>query len=296
MECPSPKGVMAQEGAYVEALSSAAAYRRTGERLEVEDAAGETTLVFVQSGIAEAHPDALLGTAWQLVSLNGANPLSNAAITLTFQDAHRISGHAGCRDYLVAYRAEDGELDLFYTGMLGPVCADEALQEQEGAFTTMLGWTDHFQLNDGLLELLTSRGERLLFEPLPEGAGASLEGATWSLLAFVEPSPAEGLPARPPLTVDVDEGTEITITFEGDALRGSAGCNSYQAGTHLDGSALSVEGVAVKGMACPSPEGVMEQEGRYLGVLKDVTDAQLFGQRLWLETDDGRGLVFRVQE
>jgi hypothetical protein len=39
----------------------------------------------------------------------------------------------------------------------------------------------------------------------------------------------------------------------------------------------------------------MEQERRYLDVLKDVTHYRIHGNQLWLETRDGRALVFTVK-
>jgi hypothetical protein len=45
-------------------------------------------------------------------------------------------------------------------------------------------------------------------------------------------------------------------------------------------------------MACLEPEGLMEQEARYLELLAAVTSYQLFGERLWLEAADGQALVF----
>lgn len=47
--CPSPKGLMEQEAAYIEALHAAARYRMSGDRLEIENGAGETTLVFARA-------------------------------------------------------------------------------------------------------------------------------------------------------------------------------------------------------------------------------------------------------
>ena len=44
-DCPTPKGVMEQEAAYIDALHGAARYRLLGDCLEIEDAAGETMLV-----------------------------------------------------------------------------------------------------------------------------------------------------------------------------------------------------------------------------------------------------------
>jgi heat shock protein HslJ len=293
MLCASPEGVMEQESAYIEALTDAHGYQLSDDRLEIQDAAAVTTLVYARQEATGTDASELVGTAWRLVSLDGTKPVAGSSITLVFQDGQRISGHAGCRDYVVAYEAQDGDLTLFYTAMLGAVCGDEALLEQEGAYTTSLGWTDHYRLSEGELELLTVRGEVLLFEPLEEEV--SLEGQSWSLVAFIEPNPAEGVPASLPIAAEVLEGTEITISFGGDNLQGASGCNSYGAAYARDASTLTIEGIAVTEMACMSPEGVMEQESRYLSLLQDVSVYHVYGGRLWLETADGRALVFAVQ-
>lgn len=46
MLCTAPEGVMEQEAAYLAALQRAAAFRLVGERLQIENAAGEAMLVF----------------------------------------------------------------------------------------------------------------------------------------------------------------------------------------------------------------------------------------------------------
>ena len=48
--CSSPKGIMEQEEAYIEALLSAATYRVIVDRFEIDDADGETILVFAKKG------------------------------------------------------------------------------------------------------------------------------------------------------------------------------------------------------------------------------------------------------
>jgi heat shock protein HslJ len=45
--CAEPEGIMEQEAAYIQALHDAATYRVTGGDLELADASGRTTLVFV---------------------------------------------------------------------------------------------------------------------------------------------------------------------------------------------------------------------------------------------------------
>jgi heat shock protein HslJ len=46
--CSSPTGIMEQEEAFVQALQRAAAYRVIGDRLEIDSAAGDTSLVFAR--------------------------------------------------------------------------------------------------------------------------------------------------------------------------------------------------------------------------------------------------------
>ncbi|HSR34170.1 MAG TPA: META domain-containing protein, partial [Anaerolineae bacterium] len=174
----------------------------------------------------------------------------------------------------------------------GPVCPDEALLEQEGAYTTALGWTNHYRLTEGTLELSTSRGETLAFERVPSEAEPALEGPTWMLLAFVEPNPYDESPNRSPMPSDVLSRTEITAILEGSRAQGSTGCNSYGASYTRDGSALRFEGITFTEMACLDPEGVMLQEGRFLEYMATVATFRIYGDQLWLETSDGRALVF----
>jgi len=302
--CQSPEGVMQQEAAYVEALQDATAYRVTDGRLELENAAGETTLVFAQKEEFVVNPDDLLGTAWQLASLNGSPPVEGSTITLAFHNPHRVSGHAGCRDYVASYQASGDDIGFPSFAMMGSSepCS-EALLTQEGEYTTVLGWATDYRRGEepalsqpnGRLEILTARGEVLVFEPLPQDANASLEGTAWALLAFFAERAVEGMPAPLPMPADLLPDTEITATFEGGAMSGSAGCNTYRAAYALNGPALDLEAAAATEMACVRPAGVMEQEQRYLRVLGGVATFRIYGHQLWLETDDGRGLVFAAK-
>jgi heat shock protein HslJ len=46
MACMDPVGIMEQESVYLQTLSQTASYQTAGARLELKNAAGETTLVF----------------------------------------------------------------------------------------------------------------------------------------------------------------------------------------------------------------------------------------------------------
>jgi heat shock protein HslJ len=295
MACPAPEGVMEQEQAYIEALQQAVTFQLEGERLELQDSGGGTILAFVRAEAFQGDPSALVGTVWRLTSLNGRAPGEASAPTLYFQDEQRLSGHTGCRGYVALYEADGGDLRVSFLAMLGPVCPEGALQDQDDAYIALLGESAHYRPGEGELEILTIRDEALAFEPLPRETGAPMEGSTWSLLAFVDPSSAEGRPAPLPLPVDLLAGSEITLALEDGTARGSAGCNTYQAAYGLETTSIAFQGLTYTERACLTPEGVMAQEGRYLDLLGDVVAHHAFGRQLWLEADDGRALVFSAK-
>jgi heat shock protein HslJ len=292
MDCALPPGVQEQENAYVQALREAATYRLDGDRLGIQDTTGEIILAFVRQQAYHANPSDLPDTAWQLVSLDGASPAGEAPVTLAFHDEQWAGGSAGCRGYVVSYQAGDGDLHFLSTTMLGAVCPEKDRLVQEGTYTTILGWTEHYRLSEGQLELVTSRGETLVFEPVPTADQPAVEGPTWSLLAFIEPNAAEGLPVPHPLAREVLSGTEISLVLEGGTARGSAGCNTYGGAYSLNGQALTFGDLYSTEMACLDPAGVMDQEQRYLDLLRTVATAHVYGRQLWLEAGEGRALVF----
>jgi heat shock protein HslJ/ligand-binding sensor domain-containing protein len=181
--CQTPLGVMEQEAAYLEALREAAVYQATPSSLEIGDASGETTLVFARKESLPMDPGDLLGTEWQLLSWNDTSPIEGSAITLAFRSEREIGGSAGCREYRGAYEASGDDVGFTFFEMIGPSdhCLDELLV-REGEYTTSLEWATNYRLEEGRLEILTARGEVLVFEPLPEDTrGQPLPPAVSSL-------------------------------------------------------------------------------------------------------------------
>ena len=114
-------------------------------------------------------PRDLVGTEWELLSLNGRQPVEGSEITIAFTE-DEISGNAGCRGYRGTYRASGDDISFPELGMTDPECAgSEALILQEGEYTTSLEWATNYRLSEGQLEILTARGETLLFGPLRQG-------------------------------------------------------------------------------------------------------------------------------
>ncbi len=173
--CQTPAGVMEQERAYVEALSEAAVYQVTHSHLEIGGAAGQTTLVFARKESLPMDPGDLLGTEWQLLSWNDASPIEGSAITLAFRNEGEVDGSAGCRAYRATCEASGDGIRFLFFEMTGSSehCSHELLV-QEGEYTTSLEWATNYRLEEGRLEILTARGEVLVFELLPEDANAQL--------------------------------------------------------------------------------------------------------------------------
>jgi heat shock protein HslJ len=291
--CSSPEGIMEQEMAYVQALGSSATYRLTNDRLEIADTSGETILVFTGREEFATDPGALLGTVWRLVSMEGDSLSEGSTFTLGFYNEYILGGHAGCRDYLATYQATGDNLSLLFEAMFDTDCrVEDADLEGEAQFLGVLAPKADLRLGEGQLEIYGERGGVLVFEPLPERANLDLEGPTWSLLAFIGPNPYAEEPESWPIPNGLLLGTTIDLTLEDGTARGSAGCNSYGAAYSRAGSSLSFETIHFTEMACLDPAGIMEQEAHYLEFLAAITSYHIYGDRLWLETDDGQALAF----
>ena len=295
LDCPTPEGVVDQEKAYLGALRSAAAYRLVDDRLEIQDAAGETILVYARRAECAEEPANLAGTVWQLISVDGQVPVEGPATTLAFLDEKWFVEYSRCEGIVSSYQTAGHDLGSGFSAWLGQVC-----QDGEGRGVTTLRAPADYCLTQGRLQIATTSGQVFVYEPLPEAARLALEGPTWSLLSIVGERQIAGETVPIPDPNPILEGSEITLTFKGGGASGSAGCNSYGAAYILDGTSLAFGDIAATERDCPTPEGVgepvrMEQEQRYLAALKDVTGYRMAGSQFWLLTDDGRALTFAVQ-
>ena len=88
--------------------------------------------------------------------------------------------------------------------------------------------------------------------------------------------------------------TEVTLRFLAEKLTGSAGCNgyfaSYQTGDDLQ---LSITDIASTEMWCLQPEGIMEQETKFLQWLDEANSYRINDDQLTLYGNDRQqNLVF----
>jgi heat shock protein HslJ len=93
----------------------------------------------------------------------------------------------------------------------------------------------------------------------------SLDGTTW-IVTHLDQGEGELAP--------VVEGTALTFGFDGERVHGSAGCNRYF-GPATIGDTVQVGPLATTMMYCSHPEGVMEQERRFLDVLSEADSVRV---------------------
>jgi heat shock protein HslJ len=86
-------------------------------------------------------------------------------------------------------------------------------------------------------------------------------------------------------------GTQIKATFEDGQVHGSA-CNSYGGSYKVSGDKLTVEALFMTEMACQNPEGVMEQEQRYLEMLGMAQTFKVSSGQLQIFAAGGEVLTF----
>ena len=66
-------------------------------------------------------------------------------------------------------------------------------------------------------------------------------------------------------------GTEINARFEANGdLSGSAGCNTYSGGFTAYDEVLRTSKLSLTQSLCDSPQGIMEQESRYISLLSQA--------------------------
>jgi heat shock protein HslJ len=150
-----------------------------------------------------------------------------------------------------------------------------AVTAQATAFRSALSRAAAYRVANERLELLDAGGGVLArFDPQSQ----SLAG-TWQVTGYNNGREA---------VVSLIIGTAITMTFDDDGrVSGSAGCNNFTSTYRLEGDKLSIGPAAATRRMCASPEGIMEQEQRFLNALETVANARLEGDRLEFRTAQG---------
>ena len=286
---------MDQADAYMRALMTGDRYRVAGERLEILDGDGTVRLVFVKQVPLVGTAVELSGTSWRQVTDDGdARPA-----TMAFLDDRLVVGDTACRPYLATYSATEDGVRFPSKSMLerGSSCPDE-MRMLEGEIGDFFTWAKEYAIEEqggsSRLTMRSSRGKTLAFDPLP-ASFKDVADAEWVLVTFVEVSPLEFGMWRTRTGLAV-KGAEVTLTFDGDGISGSTGCNSYGAEAMVgdESIAVEVETLSWTERWCDEPDRVMEQEERFLDLLPRLTRHEMFGDYLVLWVDRDMFALFRV--
>jgi heat shock protein HslJ len=223
-----------------------------------------------------ADPPQLNGTGWVLSSLPGQSLVADSAVTLRFEGG-RAQGTDGCNRYTAPYTSSGSSLQVSPKGASTQMACPPAVMAQAQAFTSAITQARAYRVAGGQLQLLTAEGAVLAtFAEQSQ----SLAATTWSVTAYNNGKQA---------VVSVLNGTSLTMAFSGDGkVSGSAGCNRYMASYTSEGQKLTFGPAAATRKTCATPEGVMEQEQRFLQALATVTTARYEGDRLELRASEGQ--------
>lgn len=147
--------LMRQEAAYLAALVSATALRRTGDELMIDYDGG--VLRFARQAPATAP---LEGTTWQLTSFvtgdTATSTVDGATVTAVFADG-RITGSAGCNQYGAGYTL-DGEALAIEPVVTTKIACDPAMMTQEQTFVNALGAANNLAIVGAELRLAYDGG------------------------------------------------------------------------------------------------------------------------------------------
>ena len=268
----------AQEQAYQANLGNAATYQVNGDKMEMADASGQTILVY-----SVLEPASLTGTLWQATGYNNGSGgvvsvAADSEITAVFGEDGTLAGSSsGCNSYSTSYSVDGNSISIEPIMAATMMACPEPLMAQETQYLAALPNAATYEIIGDKLELRDAEGalqaSYVAVIPTP------LVGTNWEVTRYNNGTGG---------ATSVIIGTRITAVFNEDgSLTGSGGCNNYNAAYEVDGDNITISPGASTMMACPSPEGVMEQETQYLAALEMAATYSIQADTLELRTSDG---------
>ncbi|TVR20107.1 MAG: META domain-containing protein, partial [Anaerolineaceae bacterium] len=241
--------ITAQEAAYFEALSAITGYTLEAGRLTLTDDDG-VRLVF-------NAPLSLETTRWQLVSIDGADVVTEETPTLIF-DGEGVRGHSGCNILRTTYQTADDAITFAEViRTTRRACADPAASDQENDYLEALADARSFALDHATLTIFYGDDERaLVFVAVVD----DLADTAWVLVSIGG--------------ADVVEGETPTLEFGGrDDVNGDTGCNVFRTTFQTVGASITfAPDIRTTRRACVDT-AASDQERAYLQAL---TDAESF--------------------
>jgi heat shock protein HslJ len=232
------------------------------------------------SGAEPAESTPLQGTVWRLTGLSGLDPGVLAAAkrpaTIRFE-AGRVEGFFGCNQFAGGYRIEGAH------AVLGPMagtmmaCQGPAMTIED-ALSHALAGTVGYAITGDRLVLTSASGATLAFQAEPQ---PTLEGVTWEVTGYNNGRSAVVSPLA---------DTKLTLSFNGGAVAGFSGCNTFSATSTVEGNRVTITGLASTRKACAG-EDVMAQERDFQSALSSATQWEIRGGMLDMHRADGERVL-----
>lgn len=224
---------------------------------------------------ASGSADVLNDSSWVLSTLSGEEPLSGQRVTLHFADG-KVHGGDGCNRYSGSYTATGEKLRVVGPLASTRMACPEPVMRQADAFSNALTRSAAFRKDSRQLTLLDADGRTLAtLRDQPRELAATL----WRVTGYNNGKQA---------VVSLLSGSDLTVGFAASGnVSGFAGCNHYHATYSTSSQKIRIGEAAATRRTCAQPDGVMEQEGRFLRALASAATWQLDGDRLELRTAAG---------
>ncbi len=217
---------------------------------------------------SEPAPQALAGTNWMLVELNGKTDKAVQGVTANFNNAQLV-GLAGCNSYAADYKMDTTAITVTAVVTTSAnSCTPEAIA-LESEYLATLGQAKSYHVQGVDLQFNDAAGSAILrYRALP---AMQLSGSTWTLTAYQNDAGQ---------LTDVLPTPVVTAIFTEGALNGYGGCSNYEGRYTLVGTAITITEVKRVAVVSSSPtcgEGgdLRGQEDAYLAALPKAQTAAI---------------------
>lgn len=117
-------------------------------------------------GILPINNGSLNGTAWTLVSYNGAALLSDTAMTAFFEDGE-VNGSSSCNHYFGSYKTVGDQIQIEGLGWTEMACMNpEGIMQQEQQLMSLFSQVGTFSIQGQVLQIITGSGEVMVFHKI----------------------------------------------------------------------------------------------------------------------------------
>jgi heat shock protein HslJ len=126
-----------------------------------------------------SHPASLAGTTWRLLSIQGRPVPVGPDVTLTFDDAGRVSGNGGCNGFggQFTYEPATGAISVSRRVSTLRECLQAARTDLESAYLVALAGAAVATTDSDAHLVLGGSGAELVFEVGPRPAGVPIEAS-----------------------------------------------------------------------------------------------------------------------